>query len=139
MITSFESETQQHQLQLHPDQPESPPSSAPTGPPIAVDLSKANVRLVRPRVPDVADVSTAATTIETSPPTMARSITRTVAQTSVHTDTAHTAKARRITRTDAARTDAQTPVHTGIAHTANINTLIERSAPTPPKGKRQLE
>ena len=30
----------------------------------------------------------------------------------------------------------KTPVHTGIAHTANINTLIERPAPTPPKGKR---
>ena len=48
----------------------------------------------------------------------------------VHTDIAHTAKAKRTTRTD-----ALIPVHTGTAHTANINTLIERSAPTPPKGR----
>jgi len=49
-------------------------------------------------------------------------------------------KAERITRAAVTRTNAQTPVHTGIAHTANINTLIERSAPTPLKGegKRSL-
>jgi len=44
-------------------------------------------------------------------------------------------KAGRTTRAAVTRTDAQTPVHTGTAHTANINTLIERSAPTPLKGR----
>mmetsp|Transcript_2696 Transcript_2696/g.9648 ORF Transcript_2696/g.9648 Transcript_2696/m.9648 type:complete len:407 (+) Transcript_2696:381-1601(+) len=73
-----------------------------------LDLSKADVHLVQP-IP--VQPAPATDTLET--PT----------------------KAKRNTRTDAARTDVQTPVHTGIAHTANINTLIERPAPTPPKGK----
>ena len=55
---------------------------------------------------------------------------RTAAQLPVHTDIAHTAKAKRTTRID-----ALIPVHTGTAHTANINTLIERSALTPAKGR----
>ena len=70
-----------------------------------VDLSKADARLVRPSATD--------TTEPPSSPT----------------------KAERITRAAVTRTDAQTPVHTGIAHTANINTLTERSALTPLKGK----
>lgn len=70
-----------------------------------VDLSKADARLVQPSATDT-----------TGPPS---SLT----------------KSKRNTRSDAARTDAQTPVHTGIAHTANINTLTERSALTPLKGK----
>ena len=55
---------------------------------------------------------------------------RTAAQLPVHTDIAHTAKAKRTTHID-----ALIPVHTGTAHTANINTLIERSALTPAKGR----
>mmetsp|Transcript_2695 Transcript_2695/g.9645 ORF Transcript_2695/g.9645 Transcript_2695/m.9645 type:complete len:399 (+) Transcript_2695:381-1577(+) len=73
-----------------------------------LDLSKADVHLVQP-IP--VQPAPATDTLET--PT----------------------KAKRNTRTDAARTDVQTPVHTGIAHTANINTLIERSALTPAKGR----
>ena len=99
---------------------------------LRLDLSKADVRLVQPSATD--------TTEPPSSPTKAgrtarAAVARTAAQLPVHTDTAHTAKAKRITRTD-----AQTPVHTGIAHTANINTLTERSALTPQKGtgKRSL-
>ncbi|CAL6327613.1 unnamed protein product [Bathycoccus prasinos] len=106
-VTGYDSETQQHQLQLHLDQPESPPSSDAMGPHISVDLSKADILLVRLRVTDVP----AAATPET-PPTMAMRATRTVS---------------------AARTDAQTPVHNNIAHTDNTNTSTERSAPTPLK------
>ena len=62
-----------------------------------------------------ADVPVAATTAETpSPPTLAI----------------------RRAPNNSARTDAQTPVHNNIAHTDNTNTPIERSAPTPLKGKR---
>ncbi len=57
------SETQQHQLQ--PDQTESPPSSAPTGPPISVYLSRDDVRLVPPTA---ADVPAAASMETPSPP-----------------------------------------------------------------------
>ena len=42
------------------------------------------------------------------------------------------------TRRAAAHIDAQTPVHTHTAHNDNTTTSIERSAPTPPKGKRLL-
>ena len=92
-----------------------------------LDLSKADVRLVQPSATD--------TTEPPSSPTKAgrtarAAVARTAAQLPVHTDTAHTAKAKRITRTD-----AQTPVHTGTAHTANINTLTKRPALTPRKGK----
>ena len=44
--------------------------------------------------------------------------------------------ALRTTRAAAARTVAQTPVHTDIAHTDNITTAVARSALTPTKGKR---
>ena len=112
-ITGYDTETQkQHQLQLHPDQPESPPPSAPTGPPVSVDKSKAGVRLVRPKA---TDAPVAATTAEAhSPPTSAKR--------RAHSNSAHT--------------DAQTPVHSNITHTDNTNTSIERSAPTQLKGKR---
>jgi hypothetical protein len=72
---------------------------------VRLDLSKGDVRLVQPSATD--------TTEPPSPPT----------------------KAERSVRAAAARTAAQLPVHTGTAHTANINTLTERSALTPHKGK----
>ena len=43
-ITGFDSTTQRHQLQLHPNQTKLPPPTAATGSPISVDLSKADVR-----------------------------------------------------------------------------------------------
>ena len=110
-ITGFDAETQQHQLRLHPDQTESPPSSAPSEPPISVDLSEADDRLARPTA---ADVPAAATTETPSP----------------LTSTPHT------TRTAAALSDAQAPVHTHFAHTDNTNITLGRPASTPNKGKR---
>ncbi|CAL6331541.1 unnamed protein product [Bathycoccus prasinos] len=93
MVSGYDAKTQQHQLQLHPDEE------------LRLDLSKADVHLLQPSATDITEPSSSPT------------------------------KSKRNSRTDAARTDAQTPVHTGIAHTANIITLIERSAPTPRKGK----
>jgi len=110
-ITGFDAETQQHQLQLHPDQTEPPPSSAPSEPPISADLSKADVRLARPTAADVP----ATATVEIPSP-----LTLTL----------------RTTRAAAARSDAQTPVHTHFAHTDNINITLGRPASTPIKGKR---
>ena len=100
-----------HQLQLHPNQTKLPLPTAATGSPISVDLSKADVRSVPFRATDVPTPSS----IETPPPP---------------TLALHTSRAA------AARTVAQTPVHTDIAHTDNIITAVARSAPTPPKGKR---
>jgi hypothetical protein len=113
-VIGYDAATQQHQLQL--------PAEV-----VRLDLSTGDVRLVQPSATD--------TTEPPSPPTKAeRSVrtaaARTAAQLPVHTDIAHTAKAKRTTRID-----ALIPVHTGTAHTANINTLIERSALTPAKGR----
>jgi len=78
-ITGYDTETQQHQLELHLDQLESPPSSATT--PMRhrwIDLSKIDVRMFQPGV---------AVVLPAGAPTLA------------HTDTAHTVN-------DTARTDA---------------------------------
>ena len=115
-ITGFDSTTQRHQLQLHPNQTKSPLPTAATGSPISVDLSKADVRSVPFRAIDVPTTSS----IETPPPptlalcTSRAAAARTVAQTPVHTDIAHS----------------------DIAHTDNITTAVARSTPTPTKGKR---
>ena len=115
-ITGFDSTTQHHQLQLHPNQTKSPLPTASTGSPISVDLSKADVRSVPFPATDVPTPSS----IETPPPPTL---------------------ALRTSRAAAARTVAQTPVHTDIAHsdiahTDNITTAVARSTPTPTKGKR---
>jgi hypothetical protein len=115
-ITGFDSTTQRHQLQLHPNQTKLPPPTAATGSPISVDLSKADVRSVPSRATDVPTPSS----IETPPPptlalrTPRAAAARAVAQTSVHTDIAHTDN----------------------AHTDNITTAVARFTPTPTKGKR---
>jgi len=81
--TVTDAETQQHQLQLLSEE-------------LRLDLSKVDVRLVQPSATDT-----------TEPPTSP-------------TKTGRTTRAV-VTGTVITRTDAQTPVHTGIAHTANIN------------------
>ena len=111
LIIGFDAETQQHQLQLLPDQTEPPPSSTPSEPPISVDLSKADVRLARPTAADVPATATAE---------MPSPLSLTL----------------RTTRAAAARSDAQTPVHTHFTHTDNINITLGRPASTPIKGKR---
>lgn len=111
LISGYDTTTQQHKLQLLPDQTDPLSPTVPTGSPISVDLSKADVRLVRP---PATDVPAAATAVTPSSPILTP----------------------RTTRAAAARNAAQTPVHNHTAHNDNTTTFIERSAPSPPKGKR---
>ena len=111
LISGYDTTTQQHKLQLLPDQTEPPLPTTPAGSPISVDLSKADVRLVRP---PATGIPVAATAVTPSSPTLAP----------------------RTTRAAAARNIAQTPVHNHTAHNDNSTTLTESFAPSSPKGKR---
>jgi hypothetical protein len=111
LISGYDTTTRRHKLQLLPDQTEPLSPTTPMGSPIFVDLSTADVRLVRPPATDDPAAATVAT-----PPTLAL----------------------RSTRTADARNVAQSPVHIHTAHNDNTNTSIERSAPSPTKGKRLL-